>query len=565
MEEAGGTIITQTATISGTVAQTGAGQGFSGEGFVAVLALLGVVIMIAALLSGVIEKTGLPQVAVFILMGAAIGPAGLGLVDLTLDSPAIRVIATLSLTLVLFSDAVTLNIAEVRKYSKLSLLVLGPGTLLSAAIITALGVFLLGLSLPAAVILGAALASTDPVLLRSLLRRPSLPAEARLALRLESGLNDVVLLPIVLVAMIFLERGSDIPAEEWGELALRLFIIGPLAGVLIGFLAVAALTQLRRQIGVRRDYESLYSLGIAFTAFAAAEAVHGSGFLAAFAAGLTIAAMDAELCDCFIEYGETTGEMALLFAFVLFGANLIWSGFGLLTMGVLAFAVLVILSRLLSFNISLAFTGLKPRSRLLIAWFGPRGLSSLLLVLLPVFAGIGEGTRLFQLCSVVVLLSVLVHGFSPMLLGNPRPAATPVAADAKEAKAEVIDQPADLPTAPPLVQEIAPQRYVASRPAIPLTQTERTASSNGQSPKVAADGSGVEDVPVLPERITVDEVLELRRSAQEVIILDARSERSFELGDTMITGAVRIDINQPVRQANVLGLPYGAWLISYCT
>ena len=78
--------------------------------------------------------------------------------------------------------------------------------------------------------------------------------------------------------------------------------------------------------GVRRDYESLYSLGVAFAAFAAAEAVHGSGFLAAFAAGLTIAALDVELCDCFLEYGETTAEMALLFTFVLFGSSLIWSG-----------------------------------------------------------------------------------------------------------------------------------------------------------------------------------------------------------------------------------------------
>jgi len=72
---------------------------------------------------------------------------------------------------------------------------------------------------------------------------------------------------------------------------------------------------------VRRDYESLYSLGIAFTAFAAAETVHGSGFLAAFAAGMTIAALDVELCDCFVEYGAVTAEMLLLFTFVLLGSS----------------------------------------------------------------------------------------------------------------------------------------------------------------------------------------------------------------------------------------------------
>ena len=73
---------------------------------------------------------------------------------------------------------------------------------------------------------------------------------------------------------------------------------------------------MRDRIGVRRDYESLYALGIAFTAFALAERVGGSGFLAAFAAGLVIAAQDLELCDCFLEYGEATAEMFLLLTFV---------------------------------------------------------------------------------------------------------------------------------------------------------------------------------------------------------------------------------------------------------
>ena len=82
----------------------------------------------------------------------------------------------------------------------------------------------------------------------------------------------------------------------------------------------------RKRTGVRRDYESIYSLGLAFAAYAAAESVHGSGFIAAFAAGLTISALDVELCDCFLEYGETTAEMALLFTFVLFGTSIIWSG-----------------------------------------------------------------------------------------------------------------------------------------------------------------------------------------------------------------------------------------------
>ena len=165
------------------------------------LALVGIVIVVSALLSGLIDKTGLPHVAVFLCIGAALGPAGLGVFNMTLESPVLRVVATLSLTLVLFTDAVTLNISEVRRHAGLAFRMLGPGTILCAALTAVAAWWLLQIPPLSAAILGAALASTDPVLLRGLLRSHDISAEARQALRLESGLNDVVLLPIVVVAI----------------------------------------------------------------------------------------------------------------------------------------------------------------------------------------------------------------------------------------------------------------------------------------------------------------------------------------------------------------------------
>jgi NhaP-type Na+/H+ or K+/H+ antiporter len=180
--------------------------------------------------------------------------------------------------------------------------------------------------------------------------------------------------------------------------------------VAVGLVSLATLEMVRRRVGVRRDYESLYSLGVAFAAYAAAESVHGSGFLAAFAAGLTIAAFDVELCECFKEYGETTAELALLLTFVLLGSSLIWTGVGEASLASLAFAVLVLLGRPLVYYLALAAGRVDPTSRHLVAWFGPRGLSSLLLVLLPVFAGTPGSEELFRVTCLVVLLSVLLHG-----------------------------------------------------------------------------------------------------------------------------------------------------------
>ncbi|HEX7180662.1 MAG TPA: cation:proton antiporter [Thermoanaerobaculia bacterium] len=473
----------------------------------ATLALVGAVIAISALLSGLIERSGVPQVGVLLALGAILGPYGLALINPTLSSPVLRVVSILSLTLVLFTDALSLDLAQIRRHARLTLLVLGPGTLLTAVLITLAAGFLLDLPWPAAAVLGAALASTDPVLLRGLLRRSDLPAPARLALRLESGLNDVVLLPIVLVAMAIQGGPGLAEGTSWSRMGLQLFLFGPGAGVAIGFLGIAALDLMRRRLGVRRDYESLYSLGIAFAAFAAAESFHGSGFLAAFAAGLTISTFDVELCDCFQEYGETTAELTLLFTFVLLGSSLIWTGLALAGVRELLFAALALLVRPVAFFLSLAPTKLDRRSLWLISWFGPRGLSSLLLVLLTVFAGMAGSERLFALCSLVVVLSVVLHGGSLMIF-RPKPEPQP-AAEAAEST---------MPT---------------------------------------------EAKPV-PEKIDIPELLRLQAAGEPVVLLDARSARSWEPSEQTVQGAVRLDPERPVQEAERLELPREAWLVAFC-
>jgi NhaP-type Na+/H+ or K+/H+ antiporter len=477
---------------------------FSTELFLSTLGLIGAVIMVSALFSGALERSGVPQVLVFLGIGALIGPSGFGLLDAAPESPILRVVATLSLALVLFTDAVSLNLAEVRQNKRLSFLVVGPGTLFSAVLIAWIAWWLLGLAPAYAAILGAALASTDPVLLRSILRRPGLDANSRQALRLESGMNDAVLLPVVLVAMAALQSTSGLTMGEWGKLAVNMLVLSPGIGGLVALAAIGVLEFIRRRTGVRRDYESIYSLGVAFTAFAAAEAAHGSGFLAAFAAGLMISALDVELCDCFLEYGETTAEMALLFTFVLFGTSIIWTGVSAASGTTLLFAGLVFLARPLAFVPALLPSRASWRSRFLIAWFGPRGLSSLLLVLLPVFAGIGGSGNLLEICSLVVLCSVCLHGFSPMLFLR----------GAKE-------QPA---------------------------------------PAVAASGASLAN----PEYITIDEMRALQDAGETVIVADARSERTYLDDPRDAAEAIRVHPDHAAADGRARGLPGEAVIAVFC-
>src|SRR5512132_2961657 len=156
----------------------------SAESLAPALALIGIVILVSSLLSGLIERTGIPGVAIFLLLGAVLGPAGLNLVNLTLESPTLEWIATLGLVLVLFTDAIAMDLSEITRPRRLLLLILVPATLIPAVLIAAAAWLLLGLQPLHATMLGAALASTDPVMLRNLTRRSSLPPAVREGLRL---------------------------------------------------------------------------------------------------------------------------------------------------------------------------------------------------------------------------------------------------------------------------------------------------------------------------------------------------------------------------------------------
>ncbi len=301
-------------------------------------------------------------------------------------------------------------------------------------------------------------------------------------------------------------------------------------GVVVGVVAVSVLIAVRRRTGIRRDYESLYSLGVAFTTFAAAESVHGSGFLAAFAAGLTILALDVELCDCFLEYGETTAEMALMFAFVLFGTSVMWSGLGELDGRTLLFAVIVLAARPLIYLVALLGSGMGRTPRLIVAWYGPRGLSSLLLVSLPVFAGLPGAERMLQLCGVVVIASLLVHGASLVVLT--RRTSRAAAAVVPAAPIAALAAPADAST-------------VDASAAAPLTGADQAA------PRSAAT-------------LTVDELRRLLASGEPVVIGDARKERSARADVLAAAGSVRIDPERVVQTARALAIPQSSHIALYC-
>ncbi len=358
----------------------------------------------------------------------------------------------------------------------------------------------MGLELVPALLVGAVLSSTDPVVLRDVIRDRRLPRSVRRALGVEAGTNDLVVLPIILVliAVANHEAGS---AAGWVWFACKLALVGPVAGGAVGALGARLMTIVDNRYTIRSEYQALYGVGLVLAAFAVGDAVGGDGFLAAFAAGAAITFFNHELCSCFLEFGEVVAEMAMLLAFVLFGAALSdVIGLAPVPEALLLAAIAVLLVRPLVMTalLRIEHARLSREARLFIAWFGPRGLNSLLFGLLAFDAGVGDETT-FAVIGTVVLVSVVLHGAS----------ATPAAS------------------------------WYARRVATVTLDEERSSTASGLF------GDAVDDIP----RITADELAARLASAGDrdgdgeaarPIVLDVRSRAGYAHERVTVPGAVRV-------------------------
>jgi NhaP-type Na+/H+ or K+/H+ antiporter len=478
--------------------------------------LIAVVLIVSALASGLVERGPLSFPMLFLGLGILLSGAGLEVLEIGPHDPTLEVIATVSLALVLFLDAVQLRFDEVGEDWRTPMLALGPGTLLTIAIVAVAAALLVDTSLVESLLLGTILASTDPVVLRDVLRDRRIPRSVRRALRVEAGTNDIVVLPAVLI-LIAVANETAGGVVDWILFLAKLLLIGPVAGVVVGGVGAWLMSRADEKYAIRREYQALYGIGLVLAAYFAGDAVGGDGFLAAFTAGVAVTMFNFELCDCFLEYGEVTAEMAMLFAFVLFGAVLTEIVDLVSLLPALVFAVLVItVARPMAFGTVLRHATMSRSARAFIAWFGPRGLASLLLALLVVDANVANAERLLAITGIVALVSVSAHGIS----------ATPLTA--------------------------LYARHLAS--ATLNEEREATASGLFQHGTDAA-----KQVP----RISVDALHQLLQAHSPPIVLDVRTRSQFDAGDARIPGSIRVLPDLVAEWAT--GQSRERSIVAYCT
>lgn len=458
----------------------------------AAFGLLGATFVVSALVAGLVDRGPVSFPMIFLGLGLLLG--SLGVVEVHADTPALEVVGTLALALVLFMDALNLEGGSSRRDWLVPALVLGPGTLVVILLVAGAALLLLGVPPTTAVLLGAVLASTDAVVLRDVVRDERVPRPVRRVLAVEAGTNDVIVLPLVLV-LIAVATGAAGSAADWAAFAVRLFVVGPAVGFAVGGLGAWLMARADRRFAVRREYQALYGVGLVLGAYAAGVGVGGDGFLAAFFAGLAVTVLDQTLCDCFLEFGEAAAEMSMLFAFVLFG-SLLW---GLLpgshltpALALAAVALLVARPAAMWPLLSLRSAALSRTARAFIAWFGPRGLNSLLFALLAVHGGVPGSEVVLAVTGVVVLVSVVAHGAS----------AAPLAA-----------------------------RY-GRRVAAETLGEERVSTASGLFVQRGADPDAV-------PRVSPEELARLLGGPEPPVVVDVRSRSQYERDGVRIPGSVR--------------------------
>jgi NhaP-type Na+/H+ or K+/H+ antiporter len=461
-------------------------------------ALIAGVLVVSALAAGLVERAPLSFPMLFLGLGFLLGDRGLGFVSIGLDSNVLEVVAVIALALVLFLDAINLELTELRRDWLVPVLVLGPATLLVIGLLAGFGMLLLGLPVILALLLGTILASTDPVVLRDVLRDLRIPRSVRRALSVEAGTNDIVVLPILLVLIAVARADLGGPAEWLGFLG-QLFVLGPAAGFAVGAAGSWVMGRVDQRFQIRREYQSLYGIGLVLGAFVAGEAVGGDGFLAAFAAGMAVTVVNQTLCDCFLDFGQVIAEMTMLLAFVLFGA-LLSTMVGqvplLATLALAGLAIFVVRPVAVRLVLRLGRAGLSRYARRFIAWFGPRGLNSLLFALLVVARGVPGGEELFAVIGVVVLVSVVAHGVTatPFSSWYARKARQETLVEERAGTAaELFTQsPDDVPRVTPA--ELA-QRLAGPNPPVVLDVRSRS--------EYARDGVRIPgSIRVLPDQVT---------------------------------------------------------------
>ncbi|MFE0156282.1 cation:proton antiporter [Nonomuraea sp. NPDC059007] len=380
---------------------------------ITLLVAFAAVLLLAVLVSGLAHRTILSTAALFLVAGFVLGDGVLGVIPLRPDDALVGSLAELALFAVLFSDGMRVGWTELRSAWRLPGRALGWGLPLTLIITALLAHYLVGLGWVESLLIGAILAPTDPVFAAALVGNEKVPPRLRQLLNVESGVNDGLALPFVMLLLAVAAGSEDL---HLGELGLELGL-GVVIGVAVPWLAIKL--EQTRWFSASTQYEPLNALAIGLLVLALGKITHGNLFLAAFAAGITVATFGQRQRESFEHFGELIAELFKLVALLVFGALITpallgsvgWQGW------LFAIAALV-LARPVAIWVSFLGSGLSVREQAAVAWFGPKGFASVVYSLIVLASGIAASQQVFQLVAVTIVASILLHSSTDIVVAR---------------------------------------------------------------------------------------------------------------------------------------------------
>ena len=410
------------------------------------LAIVALALLAVAAVSRRLQGTPITPAIVFVIVGLLAGPKVLGGVDLESSGGTVRSLAEATLALVLFCDASRIDLGQLRRAVDVPVRLLGIGLPLTIALGALLAAAILdALTMGEAVILAVVLAPTDAALGQAVVTHPRIPARIRQGLNVESGLNDGICVPLLFAAVAVADVESEISdGRSAATLLLEEIGYGVVGGVLGGLVVAAVVTHAGRRDLIDTVWRQVIPMSGAALAYGIAVALHGSGFIAAFVAGMTFRLALRRDPEEINELSEEVGNVLNGVTFVLFGAILLGPALGELSWDVALYAVLS-LTAVRMLPVAIAMLGSHARAPTVgfVGWFGPRGLASIVFALIVIEESDLPHEHLIVLAIYITVgLSVFAHGLTAAPLAaryarwyeqHPRDAAPPM----ESASAEV--------------------------------------------------------------------------------------------------------------------------------
>ncbi len=378
------------------------------------LAIVAALVFAWGTVSARLERFDVTAPIIFVLAGVLLTHGPLATLGFVPAPELIKTLAEVTLVLVLFSDASRVGLRELRADAGVYGRLLGVGLPLTIGLGTLLALALFGgMSIWLALLVGAALAPTDAALGAGMMVNPAVPARIRRLLNVESGLNDGIATPFVLVAIAGAQTAVHAHGTGPGKAVVEL-VVGLLIGVTVGSAGGWLIRLANQRDWAAEGFAGSAVLGLAICAYASALALHGNGFIAAFTGGLAYGAVSGRGGARLVPFVEETGALVSLLVWLSFGAVAVVVALQGLTWQVVVYAVLSLtVIRMVPTALALAGERLGRPAVVLVGWFGPRGLASVVFALLAL-EEIGEpvATQAVAVITVTVLLSVLAHGVS---------------------------------------------------------------------------------------------------------------------------------------------------------